>query len=577
LLGLALPQRTLAQTPAAAPSDSVRDRAAAAFAQGLFAFQSGNFELARSQYEAAYRLSPHPNTLYNLALSCERLLDYDAAIAAFAQFLDAPLPTEAEAERTQQTRRLLAERSLSRLRNLPARISISSLPNPVTASVLPLRDGQVVIPPLDAGGIGQRPGHDSCLTPCIFTLPASSYRLTLARDGYFAESEDFTAHVGQALLISRQLRPQPRRVQIDAVPPGRLYLDDRLLGETPFVGEISLGPHRLRLERNFYLTQRRPLDLGPGAAPLRYRVVLERSGRADMILGGALAGAGLGLMVLRLFLGEEIETLPRQEIYKPLAAATLPAVLGAGVAAFAGWEMPVSEAQLLLGTAGWGTLTGFGLGLGAQPQGPLPHVLAIGGGLIGGTLGTAAYRFIRPSSGAAALFNSAALWSSVLGALGWAYLISDRPTTAFYGHPSTGRSGEGGWTMFGSTLGGVALGIGLSALPLARELSREEVALVDLGGALGGLTVGALGLGIGYLRTGSWNQTAHLAVPSAIAGIAAGLLSASLLVHFHRQRLRDGRPAVAQTPIRSGPPQLRIDRDLRGGVAVGIGVVDGSF
>ncbi|HNG61519.1 MAG TPA: hypothetical protein PKZ52_16975, partial [Cellvibrionaceae bacterium] len=216
-------------------------------------------------------------------------------------------------------------------------------------------------------------------------------------------------------------------------------MDDRFLGDTPFSGPIPLGNHRLRVERRLFLTQLRPLELAPGVAPLHFRVSLERSGLIDMALGGMIAGAGLGLMVLRLFLGEEIETLPRQEFYKPLAAAALPAALGASEAGLAGWQMPAREAQLLIGSAGWGTIVGFGLGLGAQPQGPLPHVLAVGFGVVGGTLGAAAYRFVQPSSGAIAMFNTTVLWSAVAGALGWAYVISERPETAFYGHPSTGR------------------------------------------------------------------------------------------------------------------------------------------
>jgi len=574
--------------PGAAPgqpqqAEAERERAGAAFQEALEAFQVGDFETAKKRYEEAYRLAPHPSTLYNLALACERLLDYEAAIAAFKRFLDEPLLREAEAARLQETRRLLAERALRRLQSLPARVSISAVPDPVTAEVVPLASepGAAAEKGLEQALEQEQRAGSRCETPCIVTVPAGRYRLKMRGDGYFADQVDFEAHVGQALLISRQLRPRPRRVQIESQPRARIYLDDRLLGETPYTGDVPLGSHRLRLERRFYLTQLKPLDLGPGPsrAPLRVHVGLELSGRGDMIVGGAVAGAGLGLMVLRLFLGEEIETLPRQEIYKPLAAATLPAVLGASVAGFAGWEMPVSEAQLLIGSAGWGTLIGFGLGLGCQPQGPLPHVLAIGGGLIGGTLGTAAYRFVQPGSGPAAVFNSVALWSSLAGALGWAYLISDRPETAFYGQPSAGRSGEGGWVVFGSALGGVALGIGLSKLPGVRELSRTEVALVDLGAALGGLSAGALGMSIGYLRTGSWTETAHIAVPSTLAGIGVGLVGGALLVSRYHQRRGVHEAPQASTPrsLASFLPQLSMGRDLGGGMSVEVGILDGRF
>lgn len=564
------------QGPVAAPQ-APRERAAKAFQEALLAFQNLDFETARQRYEEAYRLAPHPNTLYNLALACERLLDYDAAIAAFKRFLDEPLLQDAEAARLQQTRRLLAERALRRFMSLPARVSLSAVPDPVTASVTPLS-----APTAHTGSDGQEAISDEkhCETPCILTMPAGRYRLTMAREGYFAEQVDFEARVGQALLISRQLRPRPRRVVIESTPQARLFLDDRPLGETPFLGDISLGSHRLRLERRFYLTTQRSIDVpaGPSRYPPRLHVSLDLSGRIDMIIGGAIAGAGLGLMVLRLFSGE-IEMVTASDVYKPIAAASLPAVLGASVAGFAGWEMPVSQSQLIIGSAGWGTMAGFGLGLGALPRGPLPHVLAVGGGLIGGTLGTAVYRFVHPSSGAVAVWNSVSLWSSLIGALGWAYMISERPETAFYGQPAAGRYGDGGWVMLGSSLGGVALGIALAQMPVTRSLTRAQVALVDVGGIVGGFSVGALGMGIGYLRTGSWTETARIAVPCTIAGIGAGIVGAALLVHTYKKHLRP--PEAHQTPTASkvsfGMPQLNMGRDLGGGLSLGVGIADGKF
>lgn len=568
------------------PDGAARTRAALLFEQGMSAFQGGEFERARQKYEESYAVATHPYTLYNLALTYERLLDHERAIATFERFL-AQLPNEAvatqrPADRLQAGLRVLAERALNRLRSQPARVSLSAVPDPVTATVSPVRPD---------GSLG--PVRGSIRTPGILTIPAGPYRLQLQREGYASEEVDFDARIGQALFISRQLRPLPRTVTITAEPRARLYLDDRFVGDTPFSGPISLGNHRLRVERRLYLTQLRPLELSPGVAPLRFHVGLERSGLIDMALGGMVAGAGLGLMVLRLFLGEEIETLPRQEFYKPLAAAALPAALGASVAALAGWQMPAREAQLLVGSAGWGTIIGFGLGLGAQPQGPLPHVLAVGFGVVGGTLGAAAYRFVQPTSGAIAMFNTTVLWSSVSGALGWAYVISERPETAFYGHPSTGRSGDGGWILLSTALAGVGIGLATSRLPGLQDLTRSQVALIDMGGLVGGVLGGALGLGIGYGQTGAWNDTVRIAVPSTLGGIGVGLISAGVGLYILRKRSGGlgGKDSLRGTStagsvasgsglgryVRARPPTLRFDRDLAGGFALGLDLVGGRF
>lgn len=190
-----------------------------------------------------------------------------------------PLTEDAEAARLQQTRQRLAERSLKRLRDLPARISASAVPDPAQVSVHPLsKEGE------PAAAIAQG------TTPGIFTVPAGRYRLRYHREGYFPDEVDLDAHIGQALLFSRQLKARPRSLRIETTPPAKLFLDDRLLGQTPFVGSVELGSHRLRIERSFHLTQFRPLELSPGTQTLHFHLTMEPSGRTDMIIGGARRG-----------------------------------------------------------------------------------------------------------------------------------------------------------------------------------------------------------------------------------------------------------------------------------------------
>mgnify|MGYP000863914272 CR=1 FL=1 len=80
-------------SPAAAPTSASTEgqlAAARAFQAAHRAFEAGDYETARRRYEETWQLSPHPNALYNLALSCERMLDFDAAIAAFERTLPYP-------------------------------------------------------------------------------------------------------------------------------------------------------------------------------------------------------------------------------------------------------------------------------------------------------------------------------------------------------------------------------------------------------------------------------------------------------------------------------------------------------
>ena len=196
---------------------------------------------------------------------------------------------------------MLAERTITRLRSQPARVSVSAVPDPVTATVFPRHPD---------GSLG--PQRGSITTPGILTVPAGSYRLHLSREGYLPEEADFDAHwPGAVHLASAATAAAPGGDQCRAA--GAPVSGRSLSGRHAVFGPDTSGNHRLRVERRLFLTQLRPLELAPGVAPLHFRVSLERSGLIDMALGGMIAGAGLGLMVLRLFLGEEIETLPRQE------------------------------------------------------------------------------------------------------------------------------------------------------------------------------------------------------------------------------------------------------------------------
>ena len=141
------------------------------------------------------------------------------------------------------------------------------------------------------------------------------------------------------------------------------------------------------------------------------------------------------------------------------------------------------------------------------------------------------------------------------GALGWAYVISERPETAFYGHPSTGRSGDGGWILLGTTMAGVGVGLATSRIPALRDLGRAQVALLDLGGLFGGVLGGALGVGIGYGQTGSWTDTARIAVPTTVAGIGVAWSAPALACTFCDGKLR-------RQAAQSGPQWLSDEPSL---------------
>ncbi len=506
-------------------------------------FERGDYDEALHRYEEAYRLAPHKNTLYNLALTRERLLDYDGAIDAFARYLAEPLAQDPATRHTEQALRLLAERSLRRLRGLPARISVSAVPRAAEASAFSvLANGDEKGREGAAFGAAAWRGQ----TPAVFKVPAGRYRLRFSAPGYLTEEMDLDAHVGQALLVERALRPAERHFLIESFPRAEVALDDQALGLTPQKGSVPPGSHTLHLSRLFFLTRAERLDVVPDAAILHYHVTLQRSGLSEMILGGLLAGAGLGLVALRVVTGNELEATPKGQIYRPVVAMLLPGLLGAGLLAVGGGNnMSKAQAQLILGSAAWGTLVGLSLGLLGDPEGVLPHTLAAAGGLLGGVLGLGVYRWRQPDSGAVARFNSGAMWGTTIGALGWGYLTALDPRNTFFGRdPARGGSysGTGGLPLLTGAVLGIGGGLLLANMKGLRGLSRRQVTYLDLGGLCGGATAGLAGLGIGYAATGVWQKAGQqsatsIAALASIGGILLGTGVAGLLV----QRL--SRPA----------------------------------
>src|SRR5437763_9653144 len=147
------------ETPEAAAAKAHYEKA-----QQLYA--TGTYDEAIAEYEEAYRLKPHPNVLYNIAQAYERLLDYAQSVVWFERYL-AEAPKDA-------VERPIVENRLRILRNLPARISVTTIPEHVHAALV---DGN--------GG-----GRQEADTPAVFKVPAGSYTIELAQPGWEDESHD---------------------------------------------------------------------------------------------------------------------------------------------------------------------------------------------------------------------------------------------------------------------------------------------------------------------------------------------------------------------------------------------------
>src|SRR5581483_5640428 len=99
--------------------------------------------------------------------------------------------------------RTLVENRLRVLRGLPARLSITTLPEHVHAR-LTAADGRVL----------------EAETPTVFKIPAGKFTLALSQPGWESESHDGVAELGQPYFYQYRLNRSTSRVAIFSRPRG---------------------------------------------------------------------------------------------------------------------------------------------------------------------------------------------------------------------------------------------------------------------------------------------------------------------------------------------------------------------
>jgi hypothetical protein len=487
----------LAAAPVAAdepPGVDAQARAHYESAQKLY--DEGQYDEAIAEYQEAYRRKPHPNTIYNIAQAYERLLDYAQSVAWFERYLK-------EAPPDAPFRTIVANR-LRLLRDLPARVSITSIPERVHAAII------------DAAG--ERVELD---TPALFKVPAGRYQIELSQPGWEPETHEIQTEIGQPYFYQYRLKRSMAQVSIFTRPRGaRVFLDDTLRGETPFAGTVEVGRHRLLLEHRDYPWHREDIDVKVGR-PLTREVRLMRpvrSGRTELVLASMVFGGVAGPLLV-----SAIATDPKfASSGYGLLAYTLSSAAGIGAGFLASFlatrdGVKVGTSSLMIGSGAWGTALLTSLGLGLNVQSHYVYGMAIGGGLLGATAGLLVARRLDITPGDAGLVNSGGLWGTAFGSL-LAQSIWRRPTGA-----------EFGWLMLGSTSLGVATG---ALLAWKLELSRGHVALIDVGGLAGTGLGFALGSAIGH--NSNTEDTVQVGARYALGGMALGLIAGAVFTRKYR-------------------------------------------
>ncbi len=481
-------------------------------------YDDGKYDEAIDEFELAYRKKPHPNVLYNIGQAYERLLDYDASVRAFERYL-----AESDAS---DPRRKVVENRLRVLRGLPARISVTTVPDHLRATLR------------DENGATLQVGE----TPYVFSAPAGRYEIMLEQLGWQTEHHRITVDIGQPYFYQYRLERSMADAMIESEPPGaRVFIDERLVGETPYRGRLEVGRHSLLLEYPDYPWHRETLVVD-GSVPITRKVRLERpprSGRTELVLGAMAFGGVVGPLLVGAISGSTQFTQSGQGVATLLLSSV--AGIGAGFAASfltTRGGVDVGTSSILIGGGAFGSGMGAALALGLRANERAIYGITLLGGAVGISAATLAAHFGKVSAGDAALVNSGGLWGTGAAAL-LAQAVLDRPDAS-----------ASGWFILGGTAVGLGAGI-LSARFLER--SRTEVAIVDLGGLVGTGLGFALGYAVGY-NSGE-DRGVTQGARFALGGMALGLVSGGFV--SRRWARRRAAPKLGHASLEQ--PRLRFE------------------
>lgn len=123
-------------------------------------------------------------------------------------------------------------------------------------------------------------------TPCtIDRIKTGDATVEIALDGYLPYQQDIRLRAGEDYNVRAELIPLPSGLTVYSVPEGaRVYVADEFRGETPLtLTNLVVGSYDIRVEKRGYESQRREIDLGPGARRIEEFRLNSNSGKIILV------------------------------------------------------------------------------------------------------------------------------------------------------------------------------------------------------------------------------------------------------------------------------------------------------
>jgi hypothetical protein len=227
------------------PTDRQKEEAATRFDRGVKLFEAQDYAAARAEFEAAYRLVPRYQVLFNIGVAEKKLFRYNDAVRTLKRYLDegkANVPSD---------RRAAVERELGEIRALVAEVTIKVPGLPATVDI----DG--------------RSRFETPLTEPVLLGPGH-HVVHATREGDEPADKEFEVVSGERVEVALTLTPKPKvpttaRLSVATRPPGaELIVDGKLAGREPWAATLDPGGHEIRATLKGYEKSRTELVLAAG-------------------------------------------------------------------------------------------------------------------------------------------------------------------------------------------------------------------------------------------------------------------------------------------------------------------------
>lgn len=284
----------------AAPSADEVERARTYFNAGAQAYSAAKYADAVRSFEQAYALAPRPPVLFSLA-QAERKAFLDNgdsamlkhAIQHYGDYLTA-VPTGGRSSEAQDAKKELE----ARLARMDPKDTAPAAP-PVEKK----KPRVTVFSPTQGAQVSIDGGPPSDL-PYFADLEPGKHKVRVFGEGYFDAEQEISGDKGQDVPVDLTLKEKPALVSIALDSSAEVYVDGRLVAETPLTRpiEVASGPHVIAIAKNgkkawsqeVELARAKTMTLEPKLATSTQRI----ASLTMMGVGGASVVAGGVSMIL---------------------------------------------------------------------------------------------------------------------------------------------------------------------------------------------------------------------------------------------------------------------------------------